>query len=433
MTTEQTFTPDKDGYLRVETNRSGHFVFQIGLDKQALEIPRLRAEEAYARFSSMPMIADVSNQLEKMSLVTSIHSTNTIEGGELDRRETEELIMSPKEFKNEAEQRVSNLKEAYDLAAYLADFFFKEGLDKEQQKSAEIQGSINIAISEKIITDLHAEITKNLQHEDNIPGKYRNNPKHRKTKVGDKDHGGEYTPPKCLEDVNILMEAFISWANCEAVMGLPPLLRAPLLHFYFELIHPFWDGNGRTGRVLEALTLQCARYKYAPYAISKFYLNHIDEYFSLFNKCRKLALKKEDFPNTEFVKFHLDGFLSTINRLHDRANIILSKILYSSHVNILFSQKKINSRQYTILNNLPTKTEYEDLETLKNEPWYTALYLNLTNRTAKRDLDRLVALDMIRFLDGRKKIKIKYAKPEIILSESPITSTDRDTTEDQNS
>lgn len=40
-------------------------------------------------------------------------------------------------------------------------------------------------------------------------------------------------------------------------------MRAPLLHLYFELIHPFWDGNGRVGRVLEASVLLAAGYQYA--------------------------------------------------------------------------------------------------------------------------------------------------------------------------
>ncbi|MFC2503586.1 MAG: Fic family protein, partial [Cardiobacterium sp.] len=37
--------------------------------------------------------------------------------------------------------------------------------------------------------------------------------------------------------------------------GVPALIRAPLVHYYYEIIHPFWDGNGRVGRVLEASIL----------------------------------------------------------------------------------------------------------------------------------------------------------------------------------
>lgn len=62
---------------------------------------------------------------------------------------------------------------------------------------------------------------------------------------------------------------------------MPALIRAPLMHLYFELIHPFWDGNGRVGRVLEATLLQAAGFRYAPFAQTRYYLEHIDAYFTL--------------------------------------------------------------------------------------------------------------------------------------------------------
>ena len=52
----------------------------------------------------------------------------------------------------------------------------------------------------------------------------------------------------------VLREACRFAAGLEA-QGLPVLVRAPLVHYYYEVIHPFWDGNGRVGRVLEAALL----------------------------------------------------------------------------------------------------------------------------------------------------------------------------------
>nr|WP_320050391.1 Fic family protein [uncultured Desulfuromonas sp.] len=422
MTKQQTFIPDKNGTLRVETHRSGIFVFQIGLDFNALELPYIRAQEAYARFASMPKVGDIANELERLTLVTSVHSTNSIEGGELDEIQTQVAIdLKPEDVKTEAQRRVTNLKGAYELAAQFADFSFNNFLDENQQEEGQVQGILKIAISEEMITDLHQCITAGLTHEDNTPGTYRNNPKTRKTQVGDAQHGGVYTPPKCVEDIALIMQAFVAWANSDAVMELPPLLRAPLLHYYLELIHPFWDGNGRTGRVIEALTLQCARYQYAPYAISRYYLDHLDEYFALFNHCRKLAKEKEEYPNTEFVRFHLNGFLSTINRLHDRANNIISMLLYKFQINQLHESKEINSRQFTILSQLEATAKRFRYEELKAEPWYRSLYLKLTNRTMKRDLEKLTDLGMIR-ISSEGKIEIQYAVSPITLSEYPVTA-----------
>ena len=72
------------------------------------------------------------------------------------------------------------------------------------------------------------------------------------------DRTGEtvYTPPQHTDDIIRLMsrlEAFINDDNT----GKPidPLIRMALLHHQFESIHPFYDGNGRTGRIINVLYL----------------------------------------------------------------------------------------------------------------------------------------------------------------------------------
>ena len=413
-----TFEVTDNGVLTVETNRSGHFTFEIGLNYTELDILKQLAEQAYARFASMPKVGDIANQLERMSVVTSVYSTNTIEGGELSEEETANAIdLDPAHVKKEADQRVVNLKAAYDLA----ERFPKSLMEKVDNNKVKMLGTFSLEIHDYMVKDLHEIITANLKHEDNIPGKYRDNPKERKTQVGDKEHGGIYTPPKCLIDIQLLMDAYIVWANSEPVASLPPLYRAPLLHYYFECIHPFWDGNGRTGRVIEAIVLQAANYKYAPYSNAKYYLDNIDTYFSLFNTCRKKALKGEIHPNNEFVKFHLVAMLTTVNRLQDMANHIISKILFDANINHLHTVKTINDRQHTIISQLTANPTIGGKGRLSTQPWYVSLYRNLTDRTKSRDLNKLVELGLVeRSKEG--SVKLKYAQPGITLSDSPITT-----------
>lgn len=413
-----TFQVTKSGTLTVETNRSGHFTFEIGLNYAELDTLKQLAEQAYARFASMPKVGDIANQLERMSVVTSVYSTNTIEGGELTEEETANALdLDPIHVKKEADQRVVNLREAYDLAEHFPKSLM-EDVDDDQLK---IPGAISLEIHDYMVKDLHEIITANLEHEDNVPGEYRDNPKERKTQVGDKNHGGVYTPPKCLVDIKLLMDAYIVWANSEPVTSLPPLYRAPLLHYYFERIHPFWDGNGRTGRVIEAIVLQAANYKYAPYSNAKYYLDNIDTYFTLFNTCRKKALKGDKYPNNEFVKFHLVAMLTTVNRLQDMANYIISKILFDANINYLHTAKKINDRQHSIVSQLTANPSIGEKGGLSAQPWYVSLYRNLTDRTKTRDLNKLVELGLVeRSKDGG--VKLNYAQPGITLSDSPITT-----------
>lgn len=64
-----------------------------------------------------------------------------------------------------------------------------------------------------------------------------------------------YEPPQDAAEVEALMDNLISFIHAEDD-GLDPLLRMAIAHHQFESIHPFYDGNGRTGRILNLLMLQ---------------------------------------------------------------------------------------------------------------------------------------------------------------------------------
>lgn len=70
---------------------------------------------------------------------------------------------------------------------------------------------------------------------------------------------GEFQPPAPAE-VPKLMEEFIFWLNSEEAVKLHPIEYAALAHFKLVVIHPFYDGNGRTSRLLMNLILMQAGY-----------------------------------------------------------------------------------------------------------------------------------------------------------------------------
>ncbi|GEM_PF-165385 len=414
------YTPDENGYLKVKTYRSGHFVFQIGLDFQQLEPFAARVNDAHIRFTSLPFVSEISGELEKQVMVSSIYGTNTIEGGELSYEETEEIIQAQDGATlADSERRITNLRNAYKLSEKTAKYIFQARKQQlEQAGQLLIPGEGILHLAEDMFKELHAHITDGLQHRYNKPTLYRDNVKGHKTQVGHTEKGGVYQPPKCKDDIQMLMHALCDWANCDAVKNLPALYRASLIHYYFELIHPFWDGNGRTGRVAEATILRASGYEYAPHAMSHYYLDNIQAYFQLLNQCRKAAEKKQTAPNTDFVIFFLKGMLSTINRLHDRANVLISDILMQARLEHLIVNQAITVRQHTILATLIANKQIRHRDKLKIQPWYKALYQNLTERTAVRDLKKLVDLQLI-YIDINNTIHIISSKPKIKLSEHP--------------
>ena len=64
-----------------------------------------------------------------------------------------------------------------------------------------------------------------------------------------------YTPPCCEDVVREKLAALENFINDPLLSQLDPLVKMALLHYQFEAIHPFSDGNGRTGRILNALYL----------------------------------------------------------------------------------------------------------------------------------------------------------------------------------
>lgn len=363
--------------LRLETERFGLFRFQTGVDPSMLALPLQRVKDAQERFRRSGL-AQVAVDLEREVLASSIFGTNTIEGGELSEEETADAIeLSPDEIENVEQQRARNMRSAYDFA-----------LEQSQAEGWEL--------SPDYIREIHRLVCHQLPHEHNRPGLLRNNPKDQVTRVGDADHGGVYKPPQYGGDVSMLLDALCQWHRQLDQARCPAPVRAPLIHLYFELIHPFWDGNGRVGRVLEASILLNSGFRYAPFAMARFYLQHIHQYVGLFNHCRKQAEKKRDRPNQDFVAFHLDGLLEVINKLHDRVNEMVAHLLFLHTVRQALDDKRINQRQYAIVDFIMKAGRPVDLEKLRKETWYQALYEKLTDKTRGRDLDRLRKHGLIR-------------------------------------
>lgn len=365
----------------VETSRFGPVTFQIGVDEREAEILLQRVADAQLRFLSSPL-SQVANRLEQEVLVSSIFSTNTIEGGTLTEEETKDALdIDPAQVQAEEQRRAVNIKTAYDLA----------------QDSAQ---DLRWRLSVDFIKQIHAAITDGIAHKYSRPGLIRSNPKNIVTHVGDTAHGGIYKPPQYGGDIELLLNHLAAWHNELADAEIPALIRAPLTHYYFELIHPFWDGNGRVGRVLDATVLHGAGFRYAPFAMARYYLERIDRYFTLFNLCRKQAEKKAAYPNTPFVLFHLEGMLAGINRLHDRVNAIVRQLLFETRIKHLRDTKEINLRQYVILTQVMERDKPLQIDELRRAPWFEALYAKLGDKTKQRDLSGLRELELL-YVDAK--------------------------------
>jgi Fic family protein len=100
----------------------------------------------------------------------------------------------------------------------------------------------------------------------------------------------------------------------EDASGLPPLIKAGLLHVQFETLHPFLDGNGRIGRLLVTLYLCVHDVLRKPLLYLSLYLKtHRADYYRLLQEVREHGAWEA------WLEFFLDGVAETANQAFDAA------------------------------------------------------------------------------------------------------------------
>ena len=103
------------------------------------------------------------------------------------------------------------------------------------------------------------------------------------------DKTGEvvYTPPQDKEEILDLLGNFLEHFN-DSSKDIPPMINLAILHYQFESIHPFYDGNGRAGRILNILYLIINDLLDLPILYLSSYINdNKSEYYNLLNTVNK--------------------------------------------------------------------------------------------------------------------------------------------------
>ena len=123
-----------------------------------------------------------------------------------------------------------------------------------------------------------------------------------------------YTPPCCEGIIREKLTALEQFINSDDPDGPDPLIKLALMHYQFEAIHPFSDGNGRTGRILIALYLAQQKLLPQPVLYLSRYINlHRADYYRL------LRQVTEQQSWAEWIVFVLTGIAQT-------AQLTMSKI-----------------------------------------------------------------------------------------------------------
>jgi Fic family protein len=331
--------------------------------------------------SNTPLLPQYHQLLLGVSLTKGAQATTAIEGNTLTDEEVRAVAaggsLAPSKEYQEIEVR--NILEAFNelLQAVASE-------DRAER------------ISPALLLRFHKMIGRNLgTHFDAVPGEFRR----------DNRTVGPYRAP-AHEDVVCLVQQLCDWLHREfhferGQTFAEAVLQAIVTHLYIEWIHPFGDGNGRCGRLVEFyILLRAGNPDIASHILSNFYNETRSEYYRQID----LAFRNRDLTN--FIEYAVQGFrdglLKTLKMIQgNQFEITWQKLIYDRFAAKQFTKKNVYARQRALALAIPMDRSITENDIQQLGADLTRTYANLSSRTLRRDLDELVAMDIVVAVEGR--------------------------------
>jgi Fic family protein len=288
--------------------------------------------------------------------------------------------------------------------ANLSDLFLGEVAASEAMLSADVLEVRNylrameyglermkeFPLGARLLCEMHRILMKDVRGDKAQPGDLRQS-QNWIGPSGSTPETATYVPPVPGEVGALLSE----WERgLHAPNALPPLLHIALLHWQFESIHPFLDGNGRIGRLLITLYLSKRGELSQPLLyLSAYFQDHRDDYVDLLKRVG------QDSAWVPWFSF----FLTAVRKQAEDA--------IQSSKRILSLQSAYRDRLHT---SKVTPTTMLLLEQLFRNPYVTAasvaMRLKVTPPAARTAIDRLTELGIITEVTGRERNRVYFAR-----------------------
>lgn len=196
----------------------------------------LEIEAAKTLVSNTPLTPAVEAELRHRARVRSTHHSTRIEGNRLTLAQAEEVIKGKKTRFHGRERDVNEVQNYWNALVKVEEWAARRA-----------------PFTEDLVKRLHALVDKGLRSK---PSDYR-----KEQNVIKESTTGKivYLPPEA-KDVPKLMSDFVTWVSHAEKSKVPAPVIAGLAHYQFVTIHPYYDGNGRTARLIATFLLQRATY-----------------------------------------------------------------------------------------------------------------------------------------------------------------------------
>lgn len=195
-----------------------------------------------------------------------------------------------------------------------------------------------------------------------------------------------YTPPQDKKSIEKQMDNLQLFINDNSISSLDPLIKMAIIHHQFESIHPFYDGNGRTGRIINILYLVINELLDLPILyLSRYIITNKAEYY------KRLQAVRDTNDWESWILYILKGVEITAGQTIHLVKGI-STLMQEYKVKIRSSLKKAYSHE--LINNIFSHP-YTKIEFVIND-------LNVSRITATKHLEKLVNAQLL--------VKEKYGR-----------------------
>ncbi|MFA6527393.1 MAG: Fic family protein [Candidatus Babeliales bacterium] len=259
-----------------------------------------------------------------------------------------------------------------------------------------------LPMSLKLIKELHATLLQGVRGAEKTPGEFKRS----QNWIGAPGCNlttASYVPPtpedslKALGDLELYMHQ---------ESKLPELINCALIHYQFETIHPFLDGNGRLGRLLITFYLYWKGILKKPLLYLSYYLKkNRQEYYD------RLTLVRTKGNYEQWIEFFLKGIIETCNDAIENIKKILQ--LRETHQTLLY-EKKLSSPLAIMLLDKLFYTPLLDISDIQKA-------FNLSYPTASGLINQFEAIGILKEVTGKKRgRRFVYVHYLAILSEGTM-------------
>jgi Fic family protein len=257
----------------------------------------MRIEAAKQAIQTLPITPRVLANLRETARLFSTHYSTMIEGNRLTQEQVAQVIVGDRHFPGRE-------RDQDEVKGYYAALDEAERLAKRRERTSEA----NVQRLHALVMGGGKTRVKSTPYRDgqNVIRDARSN------RI-------VYMPPEA-GDVPRLMEQLITWINQEDELPVP--IKAGIAHYQYATIHPYYDGNGRTARLLTTLLLHIGTYDLKGlYALEEYYARNLKEYYQALTvgPSHNYYMGRAEADITEWITYFIGGMATSFEKVRDQA------------------------------------------------------------------------------------------------------------------